>query len=80
MSTEALQKWRESGGTVGERLNPIEKARNKPNSLRLAVNAMCFDCQGRDHDPKVKWRIGNCECKECPLYPVRPYQKQLEAE
>lgn len=58
--------------------NPIEKALENPKSLRLAINAKCYDCEGRDADPKVKWRIGNCQCHDCPLYPVRPYQYMQE--
>jgi hypothetical protein len=54
--------------------NPIEKALKNPKSLRAAINAKCFDCQGQDADPAPKWRIGNCEISDCPLYSLRPYQ------
>lgn len=57
--------------------NPIEKALKNPKSLRAAINAKCFDCQGQDADPAPKWRIGNCEMPDCPLYPLRPYQDNL---
>jgi hypothetical protein len=51
----------EAGGKV-ERLDPIQKAAQKPGSLRLAVNAKC-------------WVIRDCTCgSSCPLYSVRPYQ------
>lgn len=56
------------------RLDPIERAKRNPKSRRLAVNAKCFDCQGRDADPCVAWRIGNCEIPACALWPVRPHQ------
>ena len=56
------------------RFNPIEKAKRKPMSLRLAVNAKCWECQGGSSDPHPRWRIGNCEVVDCPLYPKRPYQ------
>ena len=79
MNTDHLKKWRESG-EVAIRRTPLEKAKLKPESLRLAVNAKCYDCQGRDADPKVSWRIGNCECTDCPLYSVRPYQRLKENE
>lgn len=59
------------------RHNPIERAKRNPRSLRLAVNAKCYDCQGRDADPGVKRRIGRCEISNCSLYPVRPYQKTV---
>ena len=58
-----------------KRINPITKAAKNHNSFRLAINAKCFDCQGSDHDPCVNWRIANCECINCPLYPKRPHQK-----
>lgn len=55
-------------------LSPLLKSQKSPKSLRLAVNAMCWQCQGEDADPCVKWRIGNCEVKGCALWPFRPYQ------
>ena len=54
--------------------DPLVKLAANPKSLRLAINGKCWDCQGRDADPAPKWRIGNCECPDCPLYAVRPYQ------
>lgn len=69
---QQLEAMRKEG--QARRMNPIQKARENQKSLRLAVNAKCFDCQGLDHDPGVHWRIGNCECPDCPLWPVRPYQ------
>ena len=74
-----LEKAREAArlkrkaGTL-ERLDPIQKAIQKPKSLRLAINAKCYDCEGRDADPAVNWRIGNCVVTDCPLYCSRPYQ------
>ena len=59
---------------------PFEKLSERPNSLRLAIDAMCWDCQGRDADPGVKWRIGNCVSLKCPLYAVRPYQRLYGTE
>lgn len=56
------------------RQNPLDKARAKPGSIRLAVNAKCYDCQGRDADPGVTERIRTCEIPECSLFPVRPYR------
>jgi hypothetical protein len=55
---------------------PLERAVENPNSLRLAINAKCYDCIGQDADPDWRGSIRNCLCKDCPLYPVRPHQKQ----
>lgn len=55
-------------------LDPIEKAKTKPTSLRLAINAKCWDCIGAGSDPHPRREIGNCVMTDCPLYPVRPYQ------
>lgn len=66
---------RAAAGIVTERLDPIERARRNPTSIRMAVNAKCWDCQGGDDDPHPRWRIGNCTTPACPLYPHRPYQK-----
>lgn len=71
---EAMQAKREAGERV-ERLNPVEKAGKNPKSLRLAVNAKCYDCQGRDCDPGWRSRVGECSVVTCPLHPVRPYQR-----
>ena len=54
--------------------DPIVKLAQNPKSLRTAINAKCWDCQGRDSDPAPRWRIGNCCMPDCPLYAVRPYQ------
>jgi len=53
---------------------PVEKAQANPRSLRLGVNAKCFQCQGENADPSVQYRIGNCEVRGCGLWPLRPYQ------
>ena len=70
----ALQEYREkvaSGEIEVVRLNPIEKAKNNPKSLRLAIDAQCFDCMGRTGSTND---IRECTAKDCPLYPVRPYR------
>jgi hypothetical protein len=66
---------RRASGIKAERLDPLAKAARNPKSLRLAVNAKCFDCEGGDSDPNVRLRIGTCEIRTCPLWPVRPYQR-----
>lgn len=56
-------------------LNPIEKANSNPKSLRLAINAKCYDCVCY-----IKKEITRCEIKNCPLWNVRPYQNNQETE
>ena len=76
---EALQAAREARKAAGlptpERRDPIQKAAAKPSSLRLAISAKCYDCQGRDCDPGFRERIRSCVVSRCPLHPVRPYQR-----
>lgn len=71
----AAMRARREAGEVITRRNPIEKARDKPASLRLAVSGKCFDCCGQDCDPGWRERIRNCPVTRCPLHPVRPYQR-----
>ena len=54
-------------------LNPIEKAKHNPNSMRLAINAQCYDCMGQESG----WRneVRSCPSKRCPLFGLRPYKK-----
>ena len=50
---------------------PDEKARNNPKSLRLAINAKCYDCccgQRRE--------VTLCEFEDCSLWALRPWQKK----
>lgn len=56
-------------------MTPTQKHVLKPASLRLAINAMCYQCQEKNADPCVQWRIGNCETSTCGLFTVRPYKK-----
>ena len=52
--------------------NPIEKAKQKPNSMRFAINAQCFDCMGQESG----WRneVKNCPSKNCPLFGLLPFK------
>ena len=57
MTTDALVNARKRkaeivaiNGTI-QRLTPLEKVKAKPKSLRLAVNAKCYECEGEDFDP-----------------------------
>lgn len=55
--------------------NPIEQALDKPNSLKAAIKAKCWECVGGDHDPGAKFRVRDCAVgARCPLYPHRPWQ------
>jgi hypothetical protein len=71
---------RRAAGIKLVQLNPLEKAAKNPTSLRLAINAKCWDCQGGDCDPGIRQRIGACSVTKCPLHPVRPYQRADESE
>jgi hypothetical protein len=73
LARAAMAARRAAGETI-ERLDPIEKARRNPTSLRLAINAKCWECVGGDGDPNPRQRIRDCTCSRCPLLAVRPYQ------
>ena len=81
MATDALAKARKRKAEIIaihgniQRLNPLEKAGKNPKSLRLAVNAKCYECEGEDADPGWRSRIKGCIIPDCPLHPVRPYRK-----
>ncbi len=66
-----------AAGVKIEILNPIEKSRRNPKSLRLAINAMCAYCMGCP-DPGWKGQIRDCTATSCPLHPQRPYQTNDE--
>lgn len=55
---------------------PIEKAQENPKSLRLAINAKCYDCMGCGFDGHPANEIRLCEISDCPLWLVRPYQNK----
>ena len=54
--------------------NPIKRAKQKPNSMRFAINAMCYDCMGRESG----WRnmVQTCTAPGCPLYGLRPHKSK----
>jgi hypothetical protein len=60
-------------GTIRVR-NPVEKLADRPMSLRLAVTARCWQCEGQDADPGVKGRVRDCLVTDCALWAVRPWQ------
>jgi hypothetical protein len=73
--TAALAKRAEmiASGEV-TRKNPLEKLQTKPTSLRLAVNAKCYECCGGEFP---RSRIKYCSIFDCPLWSVRPYSKNI---
>jgi hypothetical protein len=77
-SRERLAELKAQGVVVRPK-NPLEKLAEMPLSLRRAVTAKCFQCEGEDADPGIKWRIGNCEISDCALHAVRPFQSTLGA-
>jgi hypothetical protein len=56
--------------------NPLERAQRKPTSLKLAIAARCWQCQGEGAD--VGWReaIRACTAFGCALHSHRPYQSK----
>lgn len=68
---------RKAAGIKTKTLNPVEKAKANPRSLKSAIRAFCWTCEGGDADSGVRWRVGNCEITDCPLWPHRPWQTQV---
>jgi hypothetical protein len=68
-----LAEIKAAGGKV-ERLDPIEKSKKEPGSLRLAINAMCWHCAGKGADgiEFTKTTIRECTVFSCPLHHQRP--------
>ena len=54
---------------------PTEKWLTKPKSLRLSINAKCYDCSNEQ-----RIEITKCPVINCPLYTVRPFQRDEEPE
>jgi len=75
-----LRQARVAAGIPLVTLNPIEKHFKNPTSLRMALNAKCFDCVGQDSDVGFRRRIGTCTVVKCPLHTVRPYQKNDDTD
>lgn len=80
MTSPALEKAhrvmaeRRAAGIKPVILDPIEKARRNPKSLRLAINGNCWGCIGAGADPNPRGAIRDCTIRSCTLWPVRPYQ------
>lgn len=62
-------------------LDPLTKSRNNPKSRLMAINAMCYACQGGEVDNPPdsgwQWSIGNCSITFCPLFDFRPYRHKV---
>jgi hypothetical protein len=60
-----------------KRLTPIEKAKENPKSMRLAINANCYDCMGREN-----WivRTKFCILFHCPFWTMRKGNKGITKE
>ena len=56
--------------TRAKTLNPIEKSKLNPHSLRFAINAKCFDCSGF-----IKIDVTYCDMPNCELNHIRPWQR-----
>ncbi len=74
---ERLAELKASGQAI-QRLDPIEKAKRNPGSLRLAITAMCWHCAGAGADGQEATRttIRECTVAPCPLHRHRPYRPQ----
>lgn len=61
-------------GPRGPKQSPREKLEKSPTSLRIAINAMCYDCNGEEN-----WvnRTRYCSIFKCPLWHVRPHSKNI---
>lgn len=63
--------------------NPIRKLRNRPESLRMSINAFCAQCMGctdESIEPGFREQVRNCTAPRCALYAVRPYQQKEDDE
>ena len=62
-----------SNQIVVKTITPIQRAKLNPKSLRLAINAQCYDCI-YDKTDIGTWRqqIESCPSINCPLYCQRP--------
>ena len=52
-------------------LDPLQKARANPKSLRYAINAKCYDCCCNQ---RIEVKL--CAATDCPLFALRPWQNK----
>ena len=59
------------------RLNPLERAKANPNSMRKAIDGNCFDCNGREN-----WivRTKYCVIFDCSFWKLRKGGKNITKE
>lgn len=55
-------------------LNPVEKAKANPGSLKMAIKAHCWTCSGAGADPGTRLHVRDCKVLTCCLWPHRPWQ------
>ena len=56
-------------------LNPVEKAKANPTSLKYAIRAHCWQCVGADASEGAKQMVRDCSVGDkCALYPHRPWK------
>lgn len=60
-----------------QRLTPHERALENPTSLRYAINAKCWECNGGEN-----WinRTQFCNIINCPLWHVRKFANRATKE
>ncbi len=91
-NADALKQWRETGESkkakVGDCSHLIESFTRqakgrflkvaksiKRGSLKAAIRGKCLDCANFQTE-----EIKQCQCFDCPLWPIRPYQINLNEE
>ena len=54
-------------------ITPTQRSRLQPKSLRLAINAQCYECI-YDKSDVGSWRqqVAACPSADCPLFGHRP--------
>lgn len=63
---------------TGAVLDPVARAKTKPQSRTYAIRAYCWVCQGGGGNVNTGRQIGDCENVKCGLWDVRPYQQGKE--
>ena len=57
-------------------LNPVDKAKANPTSLKYAIRAHCWQCVGADASEGSKQLVRDCSVGDkCALYPHRPWRE-----
>jgi len=68
---EYLRKLKAGEVIRTKQVDPMEKAKKNPRSLRAAINAKCFDCCCFQRS-----EVKLCTAVDCPLYNLRPWQSK----